>query len=346
MALSRFLGRSLRVTTGLVLGVAVCGVLSMPVSAAQSVPAQIKAEKAPSRAKFEQNYIGQMQYAYAGADDTLVHIGRSYGVGFVEMRAANPQLDPWIPSKGTEIVIPTFHILPDAAHEGVVINLAEMRLYYYKSAYDEPVTFPIGIGRDGLRTPVGTTQIMRKKERPVWVPTDRMRKEDPTLPASVPPGDENPMGAHALYLGFPTIAIHGTNKPYGIGRRVSSGCIRMFPEDITQMFGMVPVGTKVTVVDQPIKAAWIGNKFYLEVHPTQEQATLMEREGTIPDYQLAERDLSMIMRIAGKDVSSLDWPRIRKVIKERKGYPIAVAEKSAVQITSDIKTNDAKKAEQ
>jgi L,D-transpeptidase ErfK/SrfK len=273
-------------------------------------------------------FIGQMQKMNAAYEDTLVHIGREYGVGFVEMRAANPTVDPWLPGSGTEIIIPTMNILPDAPRQGVVINLAEMRLYYFKTPNTEPVTFPIGIGRDGLKTPLGVTTVVRKKEKPTWIPTERMRKEDPTLPAIVPPGPDNPMGSHSLYLGFPTIAIHGTNKPYGIGRRVSSGCIRMFPEDISQVYDMVPVGTRVTVVDQPIKAAWIGDRLFLEVHPTQEQAAVMEQEGTVPDYQLSERDLSMIMRVAGKEVKTLDWQKIRKIVKERKGYPIAIAVKS------------------
>lgn len=290
--------------------------------------------KAPlqSSAPYNLPYIGHMQKMTAVYEDTLVHIGREYGVGFVEMRAANPTVDPWIPGAGAEIIIPTLNILPDAPHEGVVINLAEMRLYYYKKPNTEPVTYPIGIGRDGLKTPVGTTSVMRKKDGPTWTPTDRMRKEDPTLPPFVPPGPDNPMGTHALYLGFPTIAIHGTNKPYGIGRRVSSGCIRMFPEDITQMFSMVPVGTKVTVVDQPIKAAWIGDRLFLEVHPTQEQAAVMEHEGSIPDYQLSDRDLSMIMRVAGKDVRTLDWKKIRQVVKERKGYPIPIASRDGAEL--------------
>jgi L,D-transpeptidase ErfK/SrfK len=291
--------------------------------------------------KFTDTYIGQMQETTASYEDTLVHVGREYGVGFVEMRAANPTLDPWIPGSGANIVIPTMNILPDAPHDGVVINLAEMRLYYYKSAYASPTTFPIGIGREGLRTPSGSTTVVRKKDGPTWTPTPRMRKEDPTLPPFVAPGPENPMGTHALYLGFPQIAIHGTNKPYGIGRRVSSGCIRMFPEDITQMFSMIPVGTKVTVVDQPIKAAWIGNALYLEVHPTQEQATLMEREGAIPDYQLSEKDLSYVMRVAGPSVETLDWPKIRKVVKERRGYPIKIAEKAEGQREAqNIKTGN------
>lgn len=291
-----------------------------------------QAATSPVAGAYTKPYIGQMQEVTATYEDTLVHIGREYGVGFVEMRAANPSVDPWIPGEGAKIVVPTLNILPESAHEGVVINLAEMRMYLYLTPNSEPLTFPIGIGRDGLKTPMGVTSVVRKKEAPTWTPTDRMRKEDPTLPVSVPPGPDNPMGSHALYLGFPTVAIHGTNKPYGIGRRVSSGCIRMFPEDITQVFKMVPVGAKVTVVDQPIKTAWIGNRLFLEVHPTQEQAAIMEHEGTVPDYQLSENDLSMIMRVAGKDAQDLDWPKIRQVVKERKGYPIPIATRATLDI--------------
>lgn len=316
------------ITLALVLGAGSVGGSALAAAPSASTPAPSPSPASSAHTRFSDAYIGQMQEITAGYEDTLVHIGRKYGVGFVEMRAANPTLDPWIPGAGAHIVVPTMNILPDAPHEGVVINLAEMRLYYYKSPFEAPTTFPIGIGRDGLRTPIGTTSVVRKMADPIWRPTPRMRSEDPTLPAQVMPGPDNPMGTHALYLGFPSIAIHGTNKPYGIGRRVSSGCIRMFPEDITQMFSMVPAGTKVTVVDQPIKAAWIGNRLFLEVHPTQEQAALMEREGAIPDYQLTEKDLAYIMRVAGPSVETLDWPSIRKVVKERKGYPIAIAAKA------------------
>jgi L,D-transpeptidase ErfK/SrfK len=289
----------------------------------------------PAKVRYTGTAIGELKTVSAKYEDTLVHIGRDYDVGFVEMRAANPHLDPWIPGSGAKVVVPTMHLLPDGPRDSVVINLAEMRMYLYLSPYAEPTTFPIGIGRDGLRTPVGTTKVFRKKENPTWTPTERMRREDPTLPAVVPPGPDNPMGTHALYLGFEAIAIHGTNKPYGIGRRVSSGCIRMFPEDITRVFEMIPVGAKVTVVDQPIKSAWVGDKLYLEVHPTQEQAAIMEREGAIPDYQLSDRDLAYIMRVAGKDVEKLDWAAIRKVVKERRGYPIEIARK-ATRADNDI----------
>lgn len=299
---------------------------AVPVSAA--VEAAQPDKVAAQKSRFTDSYVGEMTSVSAKYEDTLVHIGRDYNVGFVEMRAANPHLDPWIPGAGAKVIVPTMHLLPDAPHQGVVINLSEMRLYHYLTPNKAPITYPIGIGRDGLRTPLGVTKILSKRQNPTWTPTARMREEDPTLPAVVQPGPDNPMGTHALYLGFDVIRIHGTNKPYGIGRRVSSGCIRMFPEDIGRFYDTVPVGTQVTVVDQPIKAGWIDEKLYLEVHPTQEQATIMEKEGAIPDYQLSERDLGYIMRVAGKDVEKLDWAAIRKVVKERRGYPIAIANKA------------------
>jgi L,D-transpeptidase ErfK/SrfK len=317
-------------TTAFKFGFMFLGVMGLltavPVSA--SVEAAQPEKASLQKTRFSDSYVGEMNFVTAKYEDTLVHIGRDYNVGFVEMRAANPHLDPWIPGAGAKVIVPTMHLLPDAPYEAVVINLSEMRLYYYRDRDQPPLTYPIGIGRDGLRTPLGVTKIYSKRENPTWTPTARMREEDPTLPAVVQPGPDNPMGTHALYLGFETIRIHGTNKPYGIGRRVSSGCIRMFPEDIKRFYDMVPVGTKVTVVDQPIKAGWIDGKLYLEVHPTQEQATIMEKEGAIPDYQLSERDLGYIMRVAGKDVEKLDWAAIRKVVKERRGYPVAIANKA------------------
>jgi L,D-transpeptidase ErfK/SrfK len=296
-------------------------------SAIKPASASLKAPQSSS-----QNVIGSMQTVSANQEDTLVHIGRDYGVGFVEMRAANPTLDPWIPGSGAKVIVPTMNLLPDASHKDVVINLAEMRMYIYNHG-PEPLTFPIGIGRDGLQTPVGVTKIVRKTEDPTWSPTPRMRAEDPTLPPQVFAGPDNPMGTHAMYLGFPNIAIHGTNKPYGIGRRVSSGCIRMFPENIGKVYNMLPVGTQITVVDQPVKAAWVGNIFYIEASPTQEQSTAMEKEGEIPEYEVSESDLAYIMRKVGNDQSKLDWTLVRKIIKERKGYPIEAATRSGSSTT-------------
>lgn len=274
-------------------------------------------------------HIGQMKEVRAQYEDTLIHIARANNLGFIDMRSANPKLDPWIPGDGARVVLPTMMLLPTAApQKGVVINLPEMRLYYYPKAGAKPLTYSIGIGREGLSTPVGTTTVARKKAGPIWTPTDRMRKEDPTLPPVVYPGPENPMGSHALYLGWPQYAIHGTNKPYGIGRRLSSGCIRMYPEGIVELFSRVPVGTQVTVIDQPVKVAWIGNNLYLEAHPTQKDALIIERDGGMPSYDLSDTDMQDILQTAGPGMEdALNWSTIRSAIKERRGYPILIGRK-------------------
>lgn len=273
-------------------------------------------------------YVGNMQTYVARYEDTLLEIARKFNLGFNEIRSANPFVDAWMPEPGTELVIPTRHILPPGPRDGIVINLPEMRLYAYVRGKPEPVTHPIGIGREGLETPVGRTTVTAKREGPTWRPTPRMRAEDPTLPAEVPPGPDNPLGTHALYLGWPAYAIHGTNKPYGIGRRVSSGCIRLYPERIIELYPLISPGTNVHVIDQPIKAAWIGNSFYLEAHAPLDQAREIEEMGGFPKMDLTDDDLKVILNAAGEDADLLDWAAIRSVVLSRQGYPVRVADRS------------------
>ncbi len=279
----------------------------------------------PAYAEYKKNYIGDMEVYKAVYEDTLVHLARKHDLGFVELRAANPKLDPWIPGEGAKIILPKRHLLPDAPREGIVINLPEMRVYAFINGDEAPYTYPIGIGREGLNTPLGKTTIVRKKERPTWRPTPRMRKEDPSLPAFVPPGPDNPLGTHALYFGWPQYAMHGTTRPFGIGRRVSSGCIRMYPEDIITFFNQIAVGTKVNVIDQPIKVAWIGNELYLEAHPDMEQAMKMEETGMIEQQKFTDEDMSLIIDRAGRYADRLNWPKIRSALRERRGYPVRIA---------------------
>lgn len=289
-------------------------------------------------AAYEKNYVGEMETYTAVYEDTLVHLARDHGIGFVEIRAANPKLDPWIPGDGAEVILPKRHLLPHAPREGIVINLPEMRVYAFVNGDDAPYTYPLGVGREGLDTPLGKTSVIRKKAGPTWRPTERMRKEDPELPAVVPPGEDNPLGTHALYLGWPTYAIHGTSKPYGIGRRVSSGCIRMYPEHIKLFFEQIPVGTKVNVVDQPIKVAWIDNELYLEAHPDMEQSLKMEEYGEVEQYDFSDADMERIIDVAGRYHDVLNWPRIRMALRERSGYPVRIAryfDENIVRIDSD-----------
>ena len=207
--------------------------------------------EAPGRA----DLVGQMQTHTVSANETLLDIARDYQLGFVEVVAANQGIDPWVPGAGKLLVVPGAHILPDAPRNGIVVNLAELRLYAFTS--DGRInTYPIGVGRLGLTTPVGQTRVIRKRANPTWTPTAATRADNPDLPKSVPPGPDNPLGRFAIDLGWPTYAIHGTNIPWGVGRRVSRGCIRMYPEHIEKLFAATDVGTKVTVVDQAVKVGW------------------------------------------------------------------------------------------
>ncbi len=219
--------------------------------------------------------VGSVQVVRARDEDTLPDIARRFNVGYEEVVAANPGVDPWLPGTGTEVVIPTAFVLPDAKRQGIVINLAAMRLFYFpKNKPGEPqkvITHPIGIGRVGWRTPEGSTRIVSKTAAPTWTPTPAIRREhaadgDP-LPKVVPPGPDNPMGTNALRLGWPEYAIHGTDKPPSIGLRGTHGCLRMYPEDIVGMYDAVPVGTPVTVVNQPFLVGWQGDTLVMQTYP-------------------------------------------------------------------------------
>lgn len=300
-------------------------------SEVKAKPSIVKDASIPEVTAPQSRLIGGLETTTTKYEDTLVHLARKYNVGFVEMRAANPGVDPWMPGSGTKITLPTQHIIPDAPHNGVVINLPEMRMYYFFDQKEPPATYPIGIGRTGLTTPLGSTTISHMSVDPTWRPTDRMRAEDPTLPAVVPPGPENPMGTHAMYLGWPSYAIHGTDKPYSIGRRLSSGCIRMYPEDIITLFDNVKPGTQIMVVDQPVKTAWINDKYYVQVHPTQEQSDMLSHDSmTKPEYPIRDDDIKTILTGVGPTEGvTLQWDKIRSAVKERRGIPIIVATKNS-----------------
>jgi len=224
---------------------------------------------------FRDDVVGEIQVITAEYEDTLSDIARRFNLGYEEIVSANPDVDPWLPGKGARIVIPTQFVLPDAPREGIVINLAAMRLFYYPPAgqgeLQRVITHPVGIGRLNWKTPEGVTRITAKTENPVWIPTPSIHKEyarnGNPLPAVVPPGPDNPMGAHVMRLGWPAYAIHGTNKPPSIGMRGSFGCIRMYPEDIASIFQHVPVGTPVRVVNQPRLFGWRGDALYLQTYP-------------------------------------------------------------------------------
>ena len=267
--------------------------------------------------------IGRELRYRARHEDTLIALPRRFNVGYTELRAANPHVDPWLPGAGTEILIPTAHIVPQVAHEGLVLNLGDQRLYHFKPDGKTVVSYPVGIGREGWSTPTGRTRVVRKQEKPTWYVPKSIRAERPELPSVVPPGPDNPLGSHALYLGWRSYLLHGTNKPYGIGRRASHGCVRLYPDDIARLYAEIPVGTRVTVIDQPIKIAWVEGELMLEVHPSQSQADQVEagaritREGT-PEI------MYRLMVAAQGEGRELDWNLIRRALRTRTGVPTPV----------------------
>jgi L,D-transpeptidase ErfK/SrfK len=280
----------------------------------------------PKVARLQWDVIGIPTFYMTGHSENLLDIARDFDLGYVEIRAANPGVDPWLPGEGKELVVPTQFVLPDAPRHGIVINLPELRLYYFP-AKGEPLTFPIGIGREGYETPVGHTRIASKRVHPVWIPTASEHEESPSLRDKVGPGPMNPMGEYALYLAWPGYAIHGTNHPYSIGRRDSHGCVRLYPEDIEKLYRLIEVDTPVTIVNQPAKVGWSAGELYLEIHPTQEDADALETEGA-PRSSIAIDADSLVIAAAGDDAPRLDWYTIHLAEFRRDGV--------AVQITRPV----------
>ena len=257
--------------------------------------------------------IGAPFYVKSRYEDTLLDFARQNGQGYDDMDHANPEVDMWLPGEGTEVLIPTFWVLPNAPRNGIVLNRAEKRLYYFPpNNPDEVQTFAISIGREGWATPLGKFTIRQKIENPTWTPTASIRAEHAAdgdiLPAVVPAGPDNPLGLHAMRLSNPSYLIHGTNKPWGLGMQVSHGCIRMYPEGIAELFGEVDVKTPVTIVDQPYKLGWLGDDLYLEVHVGK------------PGKQKAARSV-IPASLASAEGLEIDWGAVERAVTENTGLP-------------------------
>ena len=266
--------------------------------------------------------VGRLSFKRAEAEDTFVDLAPELGIGYVELALANQHLDPWVPKPGERIVIPNVHLLPAGPREGIVVNTGDMRLYLFAPG-EAPRSYPIGIAKEGYATPHGDTKIVRKKANPTWYPSSSALRDEPTLPRAVPPGPDNRLGAFALYLGWPTYLIHGTNDPRGVGRHSSRGCIRLYPEHIEELFARVPVGTKVRVVHEPVKSGWVGGELYLEVHPETDRALALDESGKLE--REPARDLrEFVTKAAGKDVARVDWGRVARVSLFSAGIPVRV----------------------
>jgi L,D-transpeptidase ErfK/SrfK len=278
--------------------------------------------------------VGYVQKVTVGKDDTLPDIARRFDVGYEEILLANPGVDPWLPGAGREVVVPTQFVLPAAPHEGVVVNVAAMRIFYYpphkKGEPQMVYTHPIGIGRVGWKTPEGTTRIVAREKDPVWVVPESVRKEHAEdgdmLPAVVKAGPDNPLGEYAFRLSWPSYLIHGTNKPYGVGMRSSHGCMRLYPEDIAVFYDLIPIGTKVTVVNQPYAFGWRDGTLYMQAYAVMEDDSRdwdKNRKRLLANLMNPKQRQKIGQRIEGAD-KDVDWQRVGDLAHSPRAVPVPV----------------------
>ena len=266
--------------------------------------------------------VGDDQTIMTVYEDTLYDLARAYSLGSEELIRVNPKVDPWLPGAGKMLVVPGRHILPPGPREGIVVNLPEHRLYYYpkpkRGGPIEVITYPVSIGKMDWRTPLGVTHVIQKQKNPTWFPPESVRKEhaeagDP-LPAKVGPGPDNPLGAYAMRLaaGNGTYLIHGTNNPIAVGLAVTHGCIRMYPDDVAQLFPLIPVGTPVRLINEPVKVAWIDGELLLEAHPP------VDAQGQSFEPNIDQ--FSDLLRAAVGDTTvAINWDYAREVLQKADG---------------------------
>lgn len=261
--------------------------------------------------------IGSKSYHIIKDGETLLDLARHYDLGYNEIVLANPDLDPWVPDVGALIVIPHERIIPDVPDKGIVMNLPEMRLYYFFGADGERKvkTYPIGIGRGGASTPVGVFRISSIEKNPTWNVPASIRKERPELPASIPPGPDNPLGTHWLRLSNTSYGIHGTHMPLGVGRRVSHGCIRLYPEDIVKLAASVKIGTPVRIVKQPVKFGFNEGSIYVEVEKPLKKASEKKNMLNYAVDKLKKQNL----------LHSIDMDALQKAINNPRGFPVKIS---------------------
>ncbi len=284
-----------------------------------------------------EDIVGRVQVIKAKYEDTFAALGEQYDMGYLELVAANPGVDPWLPGEGTDIILPTRFILPPGPREGIVINLAEYRLYFYPEGKDVVHTFPLGIGREGWGSPVGKTRIAAMTANPAWYPPQSIREEhaadgDP-LPTVVPPGPDNPLGPYKMTLALPGYLIHGSNKKFGIGMRVSHGCFRMLNHNVLELSKLAKVGTGVRIIDLPYKFGVSGGKLYLEAHAPLEEdeskkLSVMDKHAAVVNT-LLQRDE------AAAGMLQLDWEVVRGIIEGEDGLPIQIADQRQALATAE-----------
>jgi len=291
----------------------------------------------------QDSLIGELETTRSAYEDTLPNIARKYDLGYDEIKLSNPDVDTWLPGEGRKILLPTQFLLPHAPRKGIVLNIPEMRLYYFpphkQGVPVKVITYPLGVGREGWNTPYVQTKVIQKQKDPYWYPPESIREEhaangDP-LPRQIGPGPENPLGNYALRLSLPSYLIHGTNKPSGVGMRVSHGCIRLYPENIKELFDLVKPGTPVNIVNQPFKLGLHEGKIYLEAHPYLQEDAPLYRDNLTSVVR-------MLIDITDDNGYRIDWTLAKQVIHEMNGIPVAVGSINNIAVSASAESADEK----
>ena len=276
-----------------------------------------------------QKVIGEIREYVVQPGEGMNDIARKFDVGYTALAAANPGVDQFTPGVGRRLIIPSLYILPDTPRQGIVMNLGQYRMFYFPPGGDRVFTYPIGVGVIGWKTPLGATRVVRKDTNPTWYPPPSIRAERPELPAIVPPGPDNPLGTYALYLGWPRFLIHDTNKPDGVGRNVSHGCIHLYPDDVAELYPMVAIGTSVRAVNQPVTAGWNGNQLLVKVFPSQSQVEEIDIDHPVT-HEPAQGVERLVQAEAGSLRDIVDWGAVRRAANQRTGMAVVVADRSLV----------------
>ncbi len=286
----------------------------------------------------DQTVVGEPQIVFAGADDTFSDLARTYGLGYDDIVDANPGIDPWLPGEGAPVLLPTQYVLPNAPKRGVILNIATKRLFYYpkpeQGEQQQVLTYPIGIGRVGWETPLGETTVIAKAKNPSWWVPASVRKEhaemgDP-LPSIVPPGPDNPLGTRVLKLNMPGYLIHGTNQPYGVGMRVSHGCVRLYPENIELLYTLVDIGEAVTIMNEPYQMGSKDGALYFEAHTPLEDDTVLaeDRLQALLDAQLGADSQALNDHLQQHIVTLSSTPN---------GVPVSIAQYDADEVFARVR---------
>lgn len=294
------------------------------ISAVRGQPAPVERHMLP---KPESDLVGEIRSVTVRNEQTLPDIAREQGIGQEEILNANPGVDRWLPAVGSDVIVTGRRLLPEAARKGIVINLPEYKLYYFpeptkKAGRREVITFPISVGRMDWKTPLGLTHIVGKQKNPSWTPPGSIRAEHAldgeALPRVVPPGPDNPLGSYALRLAIAGYLIHGTDKAFGVGMRVTHGCTRLLPEHIEALFRLVPVGTPVRLMNQPIKLGWGPDGLYLEAHPP------LEEDEQAIEIRIADALAQARQKLAARPDLALDELAVSTAVIEKSGLPVPI----------------------